>query len=103
MNRIKTVSFGLRRNVLLVAGAFLSLYFSYHMFYGVRSFSSLEQLDNVVAMKQESLDSIRVEREDLEVHVKKMRPDSLSLDMLEEQVRLILAYKKPDEVFVVGN
>lgn len=97
------MSFGLRRNVLLVAGAFLSLYFSYHMFYGVRSFSSLEQLENVVAVKQESLDSIRAEREDLEARVKTMRPDSLSRDMLEEQVRLTLAYKKADEVFVVGN
>lgn len=97
------MSFGLRRNVLLVAGAFLSLYFSYHMFYGVRSFSSLEQLENVVAVKQETLDSIRVEREGLEARVKTMRPDSLSRDMLEEQVRLTLAYKKADEVVVIGN
>lgn len=97
------MSFGLKRNVLLFAGAFLSLYFSYHMFYGVRSFSNLEKLENVAVAKQESLDAIRVEREALEARVKLMRPDTMSIDMLEEQARLVLAYKKPDEVFVMGH
>lgn len=87
----------------MFAGMGVSLYFSYHIFYGARSFSNLSRLDSVVVSKENALETVRGEREVLESRVQKMRPGSLSLDMLEEQVRLVLAYKKPDEVFIVGN
>lgn len=103
MNNFKRISFGLRRNVLLITGVLLSVYFSYHLAYGVRSFSSLENLESMVVIKQKSLDSVQQQREKLEARVTLMRPETLSSDMLEEQVRYTLAFQKPDEKVIVGN
>lgn len=100
---MRTISFGFKQNILVFAGVFLSVYFSYHMIYGARSFSNLAQLEQVVLSKEEALAAIAADREKMESRVKLMRPDSLSLDMLEEQARLTLSYKKADEMFVVGE
>lgn len=103
MERIKSISFRFRQNMFLLAGVCLSLYFSYHMLYGVRSFSNLAMLQTEVQQQTDVLENVREERENLEVKVVRMRPETLSPDLVEERARAVLGYKKPEEIVVTGN
>lgn len=75
-------------------------YFSWHGYYGPRSFDHRDAL----AAKAETLDAkvteIRTERQALERRVALMRPQSIDPDMLEELARSTLDFGKPGELIV---
>jgi cell division protein FtsB len=75
-------------------------YFSWHGYYGPRSFDHRDAL----AAKAEVLDAkvteIRGERQALERRVALMRPQSIDPDMLEELARSTLDFGKPGELIV---
>ncbi len=79
---------------------FLSLYFGYHIFQGERGVISWFQLSKKVQIDEERLSTLTTEKETLEQRVKLLRPDSIDLDMLDEQARRILNYTKKDEVTI---
>lgn len=93
--------FGL--NVFLFAGLALTFYFSYHTVFGERSYAHLRALEQEAAVKQDALATMRGERERLERDVVMMRPDTLSLDLLEERARAVLGYNKPEEYIIFRN
>lgn len=92
-----------RKHALLAAGIFLTVYFSYHVAYGVRSYTQLQTLQAEVVSREQKLFEVRSDREMLESRVRMMRPGSLSRDLLEERARTILGYKSADEFLLLGN
>ncbi|MCB1592568.1 MAG: septum formation initiator family protein [Alphaproteobacteria bacterium] len=81
----------------------MTVYFSYHVAYGVRSYTQLQTLQAEVVSREQKLFEVRSDREMLESRVRMMRPGSLSRDLLEERARTILGYKSADEFLLLGN
>lgn len=73
-------------------------YFSYHAISGDRGFLALLQLSQKVEHMQTDLDELKAERLSLEYRVKRLRTESLDLDLLDEQARSLLGYSAPDEL-----
>ena len=92
-----------RKHALLAAGIFLTVYFSYHVAYGVRSYTQLQTLQAEVVSREQKLFEVRSDREMLESRVRMMRPGSLSRDLLEERARIVLVYKYADEYQLLRN
>lgn len=81
----------------------MSVYFTYHAVYGDRSFEKLASLEAQLRDRQVVLAEVKAKRESLERDVKMLRPDTLSLDLLEERARYVLGYKNSDEYVVLRN
>lgn len=103
MKAFVNYSFSFRRNILVLMGLSLSVYFIYHTVSGARSYSYLQALGGRVAQEKVAYRAISGKRAELEKRVVMMRPGTLSRDLLEERVRLVLGYKRPDELVVFGN
>lgn len=103
MSRLICLPRNYTRHALVFAGLALSLYFSYHTVYGERSYARLTGLNALVAEKEKSLEEITAQRASLERDVKMMRPETLSVDLLEERARLVLGYKNPEEIVIFRN
>jgi cell division protein FtsB len=73
------------------------VYFAYHAISGERGFLALLQLSQKVDQMRMELDVVKAERIRLEHRVQRLHPDSLDLDLLEEQSRKILGYADPNE------
>lgn len=91
------------RKIPLLVGLCLCLYFSYHTVSGQRSYARLSSLTSVSQDKQDALGVLRQEKAAVQTRVVRMRPDTLSVDMLEERVRFVLGYKHKDEIVVLGH
>jgi len=103
MNRFVNTSFLIRRNILVLMGISLSVYFSYHTLSGQRSYSYLQSLELRVKQERFAFGAVQEKRAGLEDRVKMMRPGSIHPDLLEERVRLVLGYKHPEELVVFSN
>ncbi|MGH1376751.1 MAG: FtsB family cell division protein [Alphaproteobacteria bacterium] len=93
----------LRKNLPIIAGLCLCLYFSYHTVSGDRSYSQLSSLKNAYEQKIIALNHLKNKKSDAQEKVHMMRPDSLSIDLVEEQARDILGYTKQGEFVIVSN
>lgn len=103
MRTLVDIRIHLRRNLPLLVGLSLFLYFSYHGVFGERSYARLSTLENTLHIKSMQLAALDARRGDLEGRVMLMRPDTLSADMVDEQVRQILGYQSEDELALLGN
>ncbi len=84
-----------------VIGISMVVYFAYHAVQGDRGLIALGKMrQNVNALQAEVLD-VREQRMALERKVKALRLDSLDLDVLEEQARIVLGYGYADEMDVI--
>ncbi|MFP4097839.1 MAG: FtsB family cell division protein [Alphaproteobacteria bacterium] len=92
-----------KKNVPVLIGACLALYFSYHIFFGRCNYSMLVALRPVVEEKADILDSLRTQTSALEEKVTLMRPATMSVDLLEERVRYVLGYSKHDEIVIFSH
>jgi len=75
----------------------LFVYFCYHAISGDRGLLAFIQANKQVDALQKEADTVRAERLQLEHRVSLLKPDSLDLDMLDEQARKLLGYAKKDE------
>ncbi len=100
MRTLKHIHSVAHRNLPFLIGVCLCLYFSYHLVSGERSFSRLSQLHIESTGKVMTLGALSLERQALEEAVKMMRPGTLSVDVLEENSRIILGYQSDGEVVV---
>lgn len=103
MNKISTLRYLLGRNLIMMVGVFLCIYFSYHAVQGQRSFSRLMSVETTTWHLQNEHALLVKEREALEQKVVMLRPGSINRDLLEERVRYVLGYRHPDEVAVVSS
>ncbi len=73
------------------------------MLQGNRSVFNLISLKHSVATMSLEETSLIADRQNLEQKVRMLRPGSVSKDILEERVRMVLGYKYVDEVAVLRN
>jgi cell division protein FtsB len=93
----------LRKNMLVIIGIALSLYFSYHLVAGERGYFQLKALEHDIAQVQQDYQSLKAEREDIEQKVVMMRPGSICPDLLEERVRYVLGYTADEEFILLQD
>ena len=103
MDTLVNIRFAFHRNLPILVGICLCLYFSYHSVSGQRSYSRLSQLTSSLQQKTDILYALKQEHGEVESKVVMMRPSSLSIDMLEEQVRSVLGYSNGSEIIVLEN
>jgi cell division protein FtsB len=90
--------------ILTLFSLFLILYFVYHSFIGERGILVYLKLRSEYEQLQNELDLTRSERLDIEHKVNLLQPESLDLDILEEQVKSILAFaKEKEEVYYIDK
>jgi cell division protein FtsB len=80
--------------------AALTLYFCYHALSGERGMLALIKLRQQVEKQSAELDNTRAERLQIEHKVTLMRPDSLDLDLVDEQARRSLGYAGKNEAIL---
>ena len=76
-----------RINIFKIFLVLSILYFLSYSIYGKRNISSYFTLKKEIEQKKEKLDRLKQDKIILENKTKLLRPESLDLDMLEEQVK----------------
>jgi cell division protein FtsB len=79
----------------------MCLYFAYHLMHGDRGYFALKGVQEKLVITQKKYEQKISERIALENRVKRMRPNSLDLDMLDERARVVLGFVKPDERLIL--
>jgi len=103
MKRLIQKQHFLRPNMLVIIGICLSVYFSYHLVAGHRGYVSLMSLESQIEQAQAKQAQLIKEREAIEKKVVMMRPGSIDRDLLEERVRFVLGYHRPEEVILLQD
>lgn len=93
--------YAVRQNIISVIGVCLSLYFSYHLIAGERSYLRLMSLQGMIEKSDAQLAEKTAAREQLEQRVVMMRPGSISRDLLEEEARAKLGFRYEGEKIVI--
>lgn len=81
-------------------GVGLIVYFIYHFIHGDRGLLSWIKLQEKIQESEITLQSFQTQKVQLEHQVNLLKPDSLDLDMLDQRVREILSFVRPDEVVI---
>lgn len=76
-------------------------YFAYHSIEGDRGLVAWLRLQEQIRTASSEFDGLRAERTALERRVSLLRPESLDRDLLEERVRIVLNFARPDEVVIL--
>jgi cell division protein FtsB len=79
---------GLRRSLRKRLGLFwaiiIAIYFLYHILTGERSLTKWLDLQNEISIRKEEVKNLRQDLDILEARVKRLRPNTLDLDYIEE-------------------
>lgn len=81
----------------------LTVYFLYHAISGERGLIALISLTKNIEESQLQLDYLRADRLNQEHRAASLRPESLDLDLLEEQARRYIGYVKAEEVVIAAE
>ena len=100
MRRLIEQRYAIRRNLPVIVGLILALYFSYHIGFFDRSYLRLRTLETSVERLSLDYGQLNSERLVLEGRVSRLRPGSLDPDMLEERARYVLGYVRVDETVI---
>jgi cell division protein FtsB len=103
MNMILNSKTFLRDHFLLMLGVCLSVYFSYHAIAGQRSVARLVSVNAQVEQIERDLMLVQSNRGELEQRVSLLRPESLSLDYLEELAIRDIGYARDSDVTLVSG
>ncbi len=90
-----------RQHWLVLLGVGLATYFGYHALSGSRGLVAWRQVSAELATGQQELDQVRAEREALERKVKRLRPESLDPDLIDELARRQLSFVGPLDVLIL--
>jgi len=80
---------------------FLFAYFTYHLVYGELGYFSMRKEKAILKEVENTHEELEKERVGLENRVKRLRSDSLDIDVLDERARDVLGYVKEDEVIII--
>lgn len=103
MNKVFSQNFFLKEHFIAVIGVLLCLYFSYHAISGQRSLLTLYTVQKSIEKNVAKRDIVTTKRQSIEHKVRAMRPGQVNKDLLEERVRIVLGYTRPDEVVILSN
>jgi cell division protein FtsB len=81
--------------------ACLATYFGYHAVQGERGVLAWQRLERELTEARALDDRLAAEQDRLRRNVRLLRPGNLDPDLLEEQVRLLLNYGRPDDYVVL--
>lgn len=101
MNAFGEIRLRARRMVVPTIGICLLGYIAFHVVQGERGLLAWWRIQKDIQIAEASLGVARTERLSLEARVGLMRPESLDLDMLDEQVREVLGLVREDEKLVL--
>ncbi len=103
MDKLKDIRSKFHNNLPIIIGICLFLYFSYHSISGHRSYSHLIELNQTLEEKKQKLQLLDDELSQLKNKVRMMRPNTLSADMLSEQINIILGYYSTSDIVVISD
>jgi cell division protein FtsB len=103
MNRLFQQRYVIRQNLILLIGICLSVYFSYHLLQGNRSYLRLMSLNSNIIKLSAEYETLKTDRQEIESKVVMLRPGSINKDLLEERARAILGWQHPDEKTIIVN
>ncbi|MGI9498477.1 MAG: FtsB family cell division protein [Geminicoccaceae bacterium] len=86
---------------LTVVGLGLAIYFGYHAVNGNRGLLASQQMEEELRSSKMQLAALKRERTGLERKVKRLRPESLDPDLIDELARDILSMVEPDDVIIL--
>jgi cell division protein FtsB len=86
---------------LLLFAYGLAIYFGYHAVVGSRGLLAWRQLNQDIAATEQELAAVRAERQALEEKVRRLRPDSLDPDLIDELARRQLSLAGPLDVIIL--
>ncbi len=101
MSEVVDIFTVIKKNLPIFIGLSLCAYFSYHSIFGRYGYTHIQNLAPIAASKSKQLDALVLKSNNLESQVRLLRPDSLSLDALEEQIRVILGYSYGSEIVII--
>lgn len=76
-------------------------YFAYHIVQGDRGLLAWHRLDQKSKEAAQHLSVVKIDHDQLENRVRLLRPESLCLDLLSEQVKKMLGLTDPNEYIVL--
>lgn len=86
---------------LAVVGFGLAIYFGFHAVNGNRGLLASQQMEDELRTSEKQLAALKRERSGLERRVKRLRPDSLDPDLIDELARDMLSMVEPDDVIIL--
>src|SRR5690554_5978942 len=99
-----TLLYEMRKRARHIVGPVLAIsvfgYFAYHSVQGDRGLIAWLQLGQQVEIAQATLEKVSRDRAALEHRARLLRPDNLSLDMLDERARQVLSLTRLDELVI---
>jgi cell division protein FtsB len=103
MKRLLEQRYLVRKNLLTLIGFGFCCYFCYHLIQGERSYLRMISLQDSIVQTTQKISDLQQERQELEVKVTMLRPDSINKDLLEERARLVLGFRHEGEKEVLLN
>ena len=102
---LASVTDGLRnlrgRHWLLLFAYGLAIYFGYHAVVGSRGLLAWRQLNQEIAATERELAGVRAERQALQDKVRRLRPEALDPDLIDELARRHLSLAGPLDVIIL--
>ena len=92
-----------RQIALPVLGICLLAYFFYHFLHGERGLFAWLAINRQIEEAKAELARTAAERADLERRVSLLGNHAIDLDMLDERVRAMLNYGRPDELVILRD
>ncbi len=84
----------------LLSFLLLFFYLGYHALSGKNGYNSYIVVKKELTERQEILNKIKTDFEDLKLKVDHLSSNSLDLDLLEERCRIVLNYGYPEETII---
>lgn len=90
------------RDVVITLSSFaLTVFFAAFIHYGTYGTSARQFYDTDLARLQAQRERLRSERDDLLGKIHGLSDESLDFNLLEKQIRKVLGYARPDDIFLV--
>ncbi len=101
MNAFGEIRLRARRMVVSTVGVCLLGYIAFHAVQGERGLLAWWRIQEDIKVSRTDLATAEQKRAALAARVALMRPESLNIDMVDEQVRRVLGLAHPDERLVL--
>jgi len=85
---------------LAIVSIGLAFYFGYHAVNGSRGLLASQETSDELATAERSLAGLKAERSRLERRVRRLRPETLDPDLIDELARETLGMIEPDDVII---
>lgn len=103
MRSVKAYSSGLPKLLPILVGAALVAYFGFHAAYGERGLVSWRALEAEAAERQARLEALEARRQVVERRVALVSGPEIDGDILEEEVRAMFGWTRPDEIVILDS